>query len=63
MNEEIKLHFLHKIFIPNTNFPDEFPFTLPVFAGGINLDFRTNVTFFVGENGSGKSKLLPIKIT
>jgi len=50
--------FLHKIFTLPTNFPDEFPFTLPVFAGGINLDFRTNVTFFVGENGSGKSTLL-----
>ncbi len=50
--------FLHKIFTLPTNFPDEFPFTLPVFAGGVNLDFRTNVTFFVGENGSGKSTLL-----
>ncbi len=50
--------FLHKIFTPNTNFPNEFPFNLPIFAGGVDLDFKTNVTFFVGENGSGKSTLL-----
>ena len=54
----LPMPFLNKIFTPRTNFPHEFPFTLPVFAGGVDLDFRTNVTFFVGENGSGKSTLL-----
>ncbi len=34
------------------------PFDVPSFAGGINLEFSTNVTFLVGENGSGKSTLL-----
>ncbi|GAB1342844.1 AAA family ATPase [Gemmatimonas sp.] len=34
------------------------PFTLPVLANGLTLEFTTPVTFFVGENGSGKSSLL-----
>lgn len=34
------------------------PFTIPAFAGGIDLDLRGKVTFLVGENGSGKSTLL-----
>ena len=43
--------------------PDEveaaggFPFTLP-FVAGLRLEFRTPVTFLLGENGSGKSTLL-----
>jgi predicted ATPase len=35
-----------------------FPFSLPAFAGGIDLEFRSPVTFLVGENGSGKSTLI-----
>ena len=35
-----------------------FPFDLPAFSNGIDLEFRTAVTLFVGENGSGKSTLL-----
>ena len=38
--------------------PDVHPFTLPVLENGLTLDFTTPVTFFVGENGSGKSSLL-----
>ncbi len=37
---------------------DVFPFSLPVFRGGIDLDLKSDVTFFVGENGSGKSTFL-----
>ncbi|HKD65956.1 MAG TPA: AAA family ATPase [Candidatus Binataceae bacterium] len=36
----------------------EFPWSLPVFAGLDELEFRAPVTFLVGENGSGKSTLL-----
>ncbi len=50
--------FLNKVFTKDAAFPNEFPFTLPIFAEGINLNFKSNVTFFVGENGSGKSTLL-----
>ncbi len=35
----------------------EFPFSLP-FVSTLNLEFRHPVTFFVGENGTGKSTLL-----
>ena len=34
-----------------------FPFSLP-FLPGLDLRFRWPVTFFVGENGTGKSTLL-----
>jgi predicted ATPase len=35
-----------------------YPFSIPAFSRGIDLTFRTTVTFFVGENGTGKSTLL-----
>jgi predicted ATPase len=38
--------------------PGVHPFTLPMLADGLTLDFTTPVTFLVGENGSGKSTLL-----
>ena len=34
-----------------------FPFCLP-FVAGLDISFRAPVTFFVGENGSGKSTVL-----
>jgi predicted ATPase len=37
---------------------DEFPWNLPLVAGLNSLEFRAPVTFFVGENGSGKSTVL-----
>ncbi len=36
----------------------QYPFNLRPFSNGIDLTFRENVTFFVGENGTGKSTLL-----
>jgi predicted ATPase len=41
-------------------FPDltTYPFNLPVFRNTKRIDFKSNVTFFAGENGSGKSPLL-----
>jgi len=38
--------------------PDVHPFDLPVFTHGLDLRLESPVTFFVGENGSGKSSLL-----
>jgi len=35
-----------------------YPFSIPAFRELQTIDFRTNVTFFVGENGSGKSTIL-----
>ncbi len=37
---------------------DEYPFSLPVARHLESLSFRAPVTFFVGENGTGKSTLL-----
>ena len=47
-----------------TLFPEEYPktesypFNLPLFHDTKSIDFTTPVTFFVGENGTGKSTLL-----
>ncbi|MBA3072403.1 MAG: AAA family ATPase, partial [Anaerolineae bacterium] len=38
--------------------PHKFPFSIPILSSGLNLEFSSNVTFFVGENGSGKSTIL-----
>jgi len=37
---------------------DLYPFNLEVFRTASSLCFETNVTFFIGENGTGKSTLL-----
>lgn len=37
---------------------EKFPFCLPVLKNFEQLSFKKNVTFFVGENGTGKSTLL-----
>lgn len=38
--------------------PDHYPFNLPLVRDLETLAFRSPVTFFVGENGSGKSTIL-----
>ena len=37
---------------------DEFPFTVPVIRSLAEIQFKSPVTFFVGENGSGKSTVM-----
>lgn len=37
---------------------DEFPFTVPVIRSFTEIKFTAPVTFFVGENGSGKSTVM-----
>jgi predicted ATPase len=37
---------------------DRYPFSIPAVRDMANIDFHPNVTFFVGENGSGKSTVL-----
>lgn len=36
----------------------QYPFTIPAFGQGVDLELDHAVTFLVGENGSGKSTLL-----
>lgn len=38
--------------------PGRYPFSIPAVNALDSLSFRSNVTFFVGENGSGKSTIL-----
>ena len=44
--------------LPDKVDPDVHPFNIPAFSRGIDLNFTSKVTFFVGENGTGKSTLL-----
>ncbi len=37
---------------------DHYPFTIPAIRDFVQMDFHRDVTFFVGENGSGKSTML-----
>ena len=37
---------------------DSYPFTIPAIRDFVQMDFHRDVTFFVGENGSGKSTML-----
>ncbi|MBU6451602.1 MAG: AAA family ATPase [Cyanobacteria bacterium REEB67] len=37
---------------------DVYPFSIPAIAALDNIEFHEDVTFFVGENGSGKSTVL-----
>jgi predicted ATPase len=41
-----------------TQYSDTFPFSIPAVKTLSELEFSTPVTFFVGENGSGKSTVL-----
>jgi len=52
--------FIKSVAIHNMNFPKRelYPFNLEVFQKTERLDFRQEVSFFVGENGTGKSTLL-----
>jgi len=49
--------YLSRIYLKD-NHPEGFPFNLPFLSNGLDLKLKSNVTFFVGENGIGKSTLL-----
>lgn len=49
---------LRKIMLKNTKNKSEFPFSVPVIKDFTDLEFKSPVTIFVGENGTGKSTLL-----
>ncbi|MDP4727249.1 MAG: AAA family ATPase, partial [Desulfobacterales bacterium] len=51
---------LEKVHIIQGRFPTRkhYPFDLDFLRKTTTLDFQTPVTFFVGENGTGKSTLL-----
>ena len=51
---------LDKVTILKEKYPthEHYPFNLPAFHQTKSLEFRSSVSFFVGENGTGKSTLL-----
>jgi predicted ATPase len=56
----LKAPFLKRLtLLPERLQADQHPFNLPILAGGaLALDFDRAITFFVGDNGTGKSTLL-----
>src|SRR5262245_54572033 len=52
-------YLLHASFKPDVEIDDStYPFNIAAVRELPNIDFHPNVTFFVGENGSGKSTVL-----
>ena len=59
MPRRTKPYLLHASFRPEVEIDQEaYPFNIPAVRELGNIDFHPNVTFFVGENGSGKSTVL-----
>jgi predicted ATPase len=59
MVRRVKPYLLHASFKPDVEFDfDSYPFSVPAVRELENIKFHPNVTFFVGENGSGKSTVL-----
>ncbi|WP_406655628.1 AAA family ATPase [Methanolobus sp. ZRKC2] len=52
--------FLKRVSLKNVDSEKygEYPFCIPSIRTLHNVDFKSNVTFFIGENGTGKSTLL-----
>ena len=59
MARRTKPYLLHASFRPDAQIDYEsYPFNIPAVRELGNIDFHPNVTFFVGENGSGKSTVM-----
>jgi len=59
MTMRTKPYLLHASFRPDAAIDyDSYPFSIPAVRELGNIRFHSNVTFFVGENGSGKSTVL-----
>lgn len=59
MSKRTKPYLLHASFRPDIDIDwGTYPFSIPAVRELGNIDFHPNVTFFVGENGAGKSTVL-----
>jgi predicted ATPase len=52
--------YLNRVNILSEKFPvlDHYPFNMKIFQDSKTVPFKTSITFFMGENGTGKSTLL-----
>jgi len=59
MPRRTKPYLLHASFRPDAEIDDaSYPFSIPAVREMGSIEFHPNVTFFVGENGSGKSTVM-----
>lgn len=59
MPKRTKPYLIRASFRPDADIDyDSYPFSIPAVREIGNFDFHPNVTFFVGENGAGKSTVL-----
>lgn len=59
MPKRTKPYLLHAAIRPDADVDyDSYPFCIPAVRDIANIEFHPNVTFFVGENGSGKSTVM-----
>lgn len=59
MPKRTKPYLLHASLRPDIDIDyDSYPFSIPAVRELGNIDFHPNVTFFVGENGAGKSTVM-----
>jgi predicted ATPase len=52
--------YIHQASLEAGRYPTRefYPFSLPVFQKPVSIPFRADITFFIGENGCGKTTLL-----
>jgi predicted ATPase len=52
--------YIQNIHLETSDYPtrEYYPFNLPIFQKPLSLSFSAQVTFFIGENGCGKTTLL-----
>jgi predicted ATPase len=52
--------YIDNVTILKERFPTNkyYPFNIKLFSNTKNIDFKTPITFFIGENGTGKSTLI-----
>jgi predicted ATPase len=52
--------YIQKILLDPDQYPtrEYYPFNLPIFQKSLSLSFSSPITFFIGENGCGKTTLL-----
>lgn len=52
--------YLRRVWLDSARVPDPaaYPYCIPLFKGGFEIDFKVPITILVGENGVGKSTVI-----